>query len=129
MSLKVLVLVAHTDDETLGMGGTINKHFLKGDKIDVLSMTDGISSRSDNCSQKCLRDRFQAAKEASEILGFKWFEFGNFPDNSMDSVPLLEIIKFIEKAKNKLNPDIIYTHSAADLNIDHKIVNHATTIG
>ena len=29
----VLVIVAHRDDETIGMGGTIAKHSNKGDKV------------------------------------------------------------------------------------------------
>ena len=42
---KILLLVAHTDDETLGMGGTICRHIKKGDEVYALSMTDGVSSR------------------------------------------------------------------------------------
>jgi len=44
----------------------------------------------------------------------------------MDTVPILDVVKLIEKAKSFINPDIIYTHSRADLNIDHKIVNQVT---
>ena len=45
MKFKVLVLVAHSDDEAIGMGGTI-KHANQGDNVKVISMTDGLSSRS-----------------------------------------------------------------------------------
>ena len=44
----------------------------------------------------------------------------------MDSVPILEIIKFIESFKKNFYPDIIYTHSPSDLNIDHTITAKAT---
>ena len=44
----------------------------------------------------------------------------------MDSIPLLDIIKFIEKTKILIKPKIIYTHSASDLNIDHRIISQAT---
>ena len=33
--MNILVIVAHPDDEVLGMGGTILKHFLNGDKVKV----------------------------------------------------------------------------------------------
>jgi LmbE family N-acetylglucosaminyl deacetylase len=51
---------------------------------------------------------------------------GNFPDNAMDKIALLEVVKVIERAKREVKPTIIYTHSAADLNIDHRIVSQAT---
>ena len=43
---KVLVCVAHRDDETIGCGATIYNHYLKGDNVYCLSMTDGVSARS-----------------------------------------------------------------------------------
>ena len=60
------------------------------------------------------------------ILGFDWIKQFDFPDNQLDSVPLLEIIKAIESVKAHLKPELVYTHTGADLNIDHKIVLHAT---
>ena len=42
---KILFVVAHTDDETIGSGGTIAKHNSIGDKVFAMSFTDGISSR------------------------------------------------------------------------------------
>ena len=41
----ILFVVAHTDDETIGSGGTIARHKLLGDKVYAMSFTDGISSR------------------------------------------------------------------------------------
>ena len=43
----------------------------------------------------------------------------------MDKYPLLEIIKSIELVKKNIDPDIVYTHSGADLNIDHRVVANA----
>ena len=43
---NILVLVAHSDDETIGMGGTIKKHVSRGDIVNIVSMTDGVSARS-----------------------------------------------------------------------------------
>ena len=33
MCKNILIIVAHSDDETIGMGGTIKKHTLKGDNV------------------------------------------------------------------------------------------------
>ncbi len=122
---KVLIIVAHSDDESLGLGGTIVRHVNNGDEVYALSMTDGIGSR-EGVSNKEISLRALSAQNASRILGFKWLKAGSFPDNAMDSIPLLEVIKFIEEAKSQIKPNIIYTHSAADLNIDHRVVCQAT---
>ena len=120
-----MIVVSHTDDETFGMGGTIAKHFLNKDLVFALSMTNGVSSR-DNISLADIENRNIASRNAADILGFKWVDNGNFPDNCLDTIPILDIIKFIENFKEKIKPDLIYTHSFSDLNIDHKIVSQAT---
>ncbi len=120
----VLIIIAHSDDETFGMGGTIKRHITNGDKVFVISMTDGVSSR-DGVKTKEIKKRLYSAKLASSHLGFKWEKNFNFEDNSMDKYPLLEVIKCIEKVKKKIKPTLVYTHSGGDLNIDHRIVVNA----
>ena len=117
---KVLVLAAHPDDETLGCGGTIKYLSDKGYKIELLTFTDGVSSRD-----KKQKNRNPKLKQISEILGISNFISGDFPDNAMDSVPLLQLCKFIE-INTKGPYDIIFTHFIGDLNIDHQLVSQAT---
>lgn len=121
----VLVVVAHTDDETLGLGGTIVKHVENGDTVYGVSMTNGVSSRNKRDLEE-VRIRSQAANNAGKMLGLRWVEGGDFPDNAMDTVSLLSVVKVIENVKALINPTIVYTHSPADLNIDHRVVSQAT---
>lgn len=122
---RVLIIVAHSDDETIGMAGTIRKHVLSGHIVNVISMTNGVGSR-DKINKNNIFKRKKSANEASKILGFNWIKQFDFPDNQLDSIPLLEIIKVIESVKANFRPELIYTHSGVDLNIDHKIVLQAT---
>ena len=124
MSEVVLVVVAHSDDETISMGATIFKHVSKGDKVYVISMTDGVSSR-DNVHIDDIKNRKISSNLASQELGFNWGDCYDFNDNAMDKYPLIEIVKSVEKAKLKFNPTLVYTHSGADLNIDHRVVANA----
>lgn len=124
MTNSILVVVAHADDETLGCAGTIAKHIAEGDKVSIVFMTDGVSSR-DHCGQQQEFERNSAMDNAMKTLGVKHYQCFDFPDNQMDSVPLLSIIKTIESLINKLKANIIYTHFAHDLNIDHKITHQA----
>ncbi len=121
----VLVVVAHTDDEALGLGGTIARHVQNGDIVYGISMTDGVGARGGDNKEE-IKVRAQASVNAAKILGFTWIEGGGFPDNAMDTVPLLAVAKVIEKAKALVKPAIVYTHSSADLNVDHRVVSQAT---
>ena len=55
----------------------------------------------------------------SAVIAF--IMFAEFPDNRLDTVPILKIIKFIENEIRKFKPKILITHNENDLNIDHKL--------
>lgn len=122
MNKIILVVAAHTDDEALGCGGTIARHVSEGDEVHLLFMTDGVGSRKENNDGT---KRLGAANEAAKILGVSSFTNLNFPDNTMDSIPLLDIVKEIEVQISELEPEVIYTHHIGDLNIDHQITHKA----
>lgn len=124
MTDNILIVVAHADDETIGMAGTIRKHVDNGDTVRVISMTDGVGSREASTDVDRL-SRKAAAMEASRILGFEWGECHEFTDNALDKYPLIDLVKCIEIEKTRFQPTIVYTHSGADLNIDHRTVVQA----
>ena len=45
---RILIIVAHSDDESFGAGGLIKKLSLNKNKITAISFTNGIGSRSKN---------------------------------------------------------------------------------
>jgi N-acetylglucosamine malate deacetylase 1 len=119
----VLVVAAHPDDEALGCSGTIAKHIERGDSVHLLFMTDGVASRIG--SKNNAEERLTAAQDAAQILGVNSFTSFNFPDNKMDSIPLLDVVKKIEDKITQLQPEVIYTHHVGDLNIDHQVTHKA----
>ncbi len=123
MSKQILVVAAHPDDEVLGCAGTIVRHTIGGDKVHLLFMTDGVGSRLGKGNSVITRG--SAAENAAKILGVTSVENLDFPDNSMDSVPLLDVTKAIEAKIEKLQPKVIYTHHLGDLNVDHQITHKA----
>lgn len=120
---KILVLVAHADDEIIGCGGTLAK-YSKNNQIMCVFYADGESSRV-NAKNKDILKRKKNALKASNYLKLDKPIFLNFKDNQLDKYPLLEIIKATEKIIIKFNPDIIFTHFDGDLNVDHQIVSRA----
>ena len=61
-------------------------------------------------------------------MGAAESECYDFPDNMMDTVPLIEIAKVIERNIDSWRPDLILTHTPRCLNIDHKRVFEATLV-
>lgn len=139
--MRILVIVAHPDDEILGAGGTMLKHSKNGDYVKVIILATGITSRrksnytnssdykmNSNESknmEKEIRLLRSNAKKACKTLNVSKTEFYDLPDNEMDSIPLLRIVKIIEKEIEKEKPDRIYTHHYGDLNIDHRLCYNA----
>ncbi|MBI08031.1 MAG: GlcNAc-PI de-N-acetylase [Rhodospirillaceae bacterium] len=123
--MNILVVAAHPDDEVLGCGGTIRRHADAGDTVDILCVCDGVSARRGSANSDALVERRMAAKQAANILGAQEPKFLDFPDNRLDEIPLLDIVREIEATIEGLQPKIVYTHFVGDLNIDHTIVSRA----
>lgn len=125
MSKNVLVIAAHTDDEALGCGGTIARHVAEGDTVYAVFLADGVTSRPDATPEE-LEQRNAAAEKAHKILGITKAHMLGFPDNRMDSVPLLDMVQKLETVIEEIKPEVVYTHHYGDLNIDHRITHQAT---
>lgn len=122
MTQKILIIVSHSDDEILGVGGTILKHVKNGDEVNVLILSEGETSKDKNIN---IKKRKNQAQKAAQFLGIKELFLEKLPDNQFDSLPLLKIVKITEQYLNKIRPTLIYTHHPYDLNIDHKLTFQA----
>lgn len=120
--MRIAGIFAHPDDETLACGGTIALHSKKKDSISILLLSEGPAARD---SENKNRNARQHAKNACKVLGVNNLEILKYPDNEMDSVSLIDLVKDIEKFISKYKPEIIYTHHGGDLNIDHELINKA----
>jgi N-acetylglucosamine malate deacetylase 1 len=127
MSQSILILAAHPDDEVLGCGGTIAKLAGKNANVHVAFLADGVFSRTgDKRQQKnLLADRRVAAQKACDILGVRSLSFNNFPDNRMDTISLLDIVQVLESLIANHKPEIVFTHHAGDVNVDHRRLHEA----
>ena len=130
--LKILIIAAHPDDETLGCGGSIAKWSKNGHEVHVLIMAEGATSRDKSrdrgTRQKELSHLARSAKKAGEILGVASVELLDYPDNRMDSVDLLDVVKSVEEHIDKNKPNVVVTHHSGDLNIDHQITQQAVMV-
>lgn len=115
--MKILIVVAHSDDETLGCGGTLAKHIANGDEVYCLVMANNY--RSPQISQHF--------KAAMETIGVKNYKLLNLPDMKLETYTMWELSEFIENYVKEIGvPDIVYTHWEYDLSEDHKLTYQAT---
>ena len=120
-----MVIVAHPDDELLGLGATMHR-LIKSANIltHVVILGEGITSRSDKRDVENWKAELDSHREnikkAQTAIGYHSISIYDFPDNRFDTVALLDIIKVIEKEKANFLPDVIFTHHSGDLNIDHQ---------
>jgi len=123
--MNILILAAHPDDESVGMGGTIKK-LSKKNNIHLCVLTEGVSAQYND--KKMILERKNACKKSGKILGIKNYTFLDFPDMKLDSIHHLEINRELEKIIKKFNPKIVYTTSKHDINKDHQKVFESTLV-
>jgi N-acetylglucosamine malate deacetylase 1 len=125
----VLVIGAHPDDEVLGCGGTMARLATQGAEVHVLLLADGESSRgavdSDTMVGR-INERRTVAEVAARTLGCKSTHTYSYPDNRLDTVALLELVRTIEQHIDELRPSIVFSHHCGDVNVDHRRVHEAT---
>jgi LmbE family N-acetylglucosaminyl deacetylase len=121
--MSVLIAVAHPDDEVLGAGGTIARLARAGEAVHIVFLADGVGARGEDLAGAARRA--EAARRAAQILGAAPPRFLTLPDNRLDSLSLLDVIKPLEAVLAEIRPDAVYTHHAGDLNIDHEICHRA----
>ena len=124
MSKTTLIVAAHPDDEVLGCFGTVTKLIKQGYTAYTLILSGGKTSRGKVGPQELdkLKEEMQ---KANKLIGIKKVYQADFPDNAFDSVSLLTIVKEIERVKNIVKPEIIFTHHIGDMNIDHQLTHKA----
>ena len=118
-------MVAHPDDELLGLGGTLHKICRETKSVvRVVILGEGITSRGAVRDPEKWRTELAIhrsnIKDAQVEIGYHEVSIRKFPDNRFDSVALLDIVKVVEQEKEQFKPDLIFTHHGGDTNIDHQ---------
>lgn len=114
--MSYLVVVAHPDDEVLGVGATMAKLADRGEEVNVCILSANVEARNHRPETKELHSDMEISMST---LGVKKIYKGDFPNIQLNVVPHLKLVQFIEQAMIDCNADVLITHHPADLNNDH----------
>ena len=126
--MRVLGVAAHPDDEILGCGGTMARLAREGHEVRAAILAEGLSSRyahREDADPGQLQHLHAQAQQAAGKVGARESVLCKLPDNRLDTVPLLEVVKLVEELVARFQPEVIYTHHPGDLNVDHGVVHRA----
>jgi LmbE family N-acetylglucosaminyl deacetylase len=126
--MSVLVVAAHPDDEILGCGGTMTRLAREGHEVRIAILAEGMSSRyahREDADARQQQHLHAQAQQAADKVGAKELVLCKLPDNRLDTVPLLDVVKTVEELVARFRPETIYTHHPGDLNVDHGVVHRA----
>lgn len=124
--MRVTAIVAHCDDEVLGVGGTLARHVNEGDEVQVVVVCTN-SFRGHDVDPSL---QLAASMKALGVARYSWLKYA---DQKLEQVSFEELVNAIQRETGDLHSvvdlhGIVYTHWYKDLNRDHRIVNEAVQI-
>ena len=111
---KLLAVLAHPDDESLGFGGTMAKYAAEGVGTYLTTATRGERGRfgpngNTGEPEEVGRVREAELREAAEVLGIREVSFLGYPDGGVDAVPATTAIRAIASHIRRIRPQVIVT--------------------
>jgi LmbE family N-acetylglucosaminyl deacetylase len=138
MARRLMCVVAHPDDESLGFGGTLAASAAAGVETFVVMATRGEAGRSGTHRRgdpghpgpdALARVREAELRAACEILGVHGLAFLDYRDQELDRADPLEAIGRIVRQLRRSRPDVVLTfgHDGAYGHPDHIAISQQTT--
>jgi LmbE family N-acetylglucosaminyl deacetylase len=116
---NVLVIAPHPDDESIGCGGSLRLHALRGDRIHVLFLTSGELGLKTLPREEAWRIREAEAQAAASVLGIAQTDFLRQPDGSVHD-HLSDCIAAVQSIVRTDTPATLYVPHAAEWHPDHR---------
>jgi LmbE family N-acetylglucosaminyl deacetylase len=115
--LKLLAVLAHPDDESLGFGGTLAKYAAEGVETYLVTATRGEAGRFGSLGKsgdplELGRVREAELRAAALVLGIREVSILGYPDGAVDQVrPTIAIGAIVSHIRH-IQPDIVITFGA-----------------
>lgn len=120
---NVIVISAHPDDETLGVGGTLLKHKEIGDKLFWIIATK--ISEDEGFSKERVNSRIDEIEKVSKRFGFEEVFFLNYSTMSLSSSSVVGLVPKLSKIFQEIKPEILFSLNRSDAHSDHRYLSDA----
>lgn len=121
--MRVLVISAHPDDETLGCGGTLLKHRAGGDTLHWILVTE---AHEPAWGRDVISAKAAEVGQVAAAYGMESCVKLGFPTTRLDVIPQADLMAPMREAIAKARPDVVYTVHGGDVHSDHQVVFAAT---
>jgi len=121
----IMVFCAHSDDELVGLGGTLLKYASEGKRIVKVIFSYGEMSHPHLKKHVIVKERIKETKKASKVMGIKETIFLGLKDSDLKrEIKRFNIKGKVKRLVKKYRPGKIFITSAIDLHRDHRAVNN-----
>jgi LmbE family N-acetylglucosaminyl deacetylase len=132
--LRLMCVLAHPDDESLGTGGTLAKYAAEGVETYVITATRGERGRFGASGERAAPAIVGAAREAelqaaASVLGIREVTQLGFPDGGLDAVDPVHVQNVIASHLRRVKPQVVITFGpeGAYGHPDHIAISQLTT--
>jgi LmbE family N-acetylglucosaminyl deacetylase len=134
MQRRLMCVLAHPDDESLGTGGTLARYAAEGVEISVVTATRGERGRFGDATDRPSPDVVGRTREAelhaaARELGVRDVTILGYPDGGLDTVDAAEAQNVIADHLRRVRPQVVITFGpeGAYGHPDHVAISQLTT--
>lgn len=123
--MRVLVIAAHPDDETIGAGGTLARHIAASDEVHWCVVTQAYEPQ---WSAAVIDEAARQVRDVTAVYGFKSVIKLGFPTVKLNTLPYIDLSSALQRVVDDVQPEVVYTTPADDINLDHRVVYESTLV-
>lgn len=126
---SIMVILAHPDDESFGIGGTLARYAAEGISITLVCATRGEAGIPGLALDETGRLRERELRMAALTLGIARVQFLGYRDGELSQADPNEVIARLVEAMQKLRPEIVITFGPDGVtgHPDHVAIHHLAT--
>ncbi|MCL4811500.1 MAG: PIG-L family deacetylase [Vicinamibacteraceae bacterium] len=112
--LRLMAVLAHPDDESLGVGGTLAKYAAEGVDVHLVTATRGEKGRYFDNADRPGNDEVGRVREAelraaAEVLGVRELTLLGYVDGELDDADAVEAVGRIATHIRRVRPQVVVT--------------------
>lgn len=123
--MRILVICAHPDDETIGCAGTLLAHHNQGNELYWLILTKAYTPK---WGENVIRAKEAEVHMVARSYSMKEVFWPGLPSTQLDAIPINQIIVEVQRVLELIKPQWVYVVHHGDIHTDHHAVFKATTI-